>query len=294
MDEHDLLTAEQFEKHRARLRAVAYRMLGSLSEADDAVQDAWLRLSRTDADEIDNLGAWLTTVVARVSLNMLRSRATRREEPMDAHARADRRLGATAPTPSTRRSSPTPSGWRCSWCSRRSRRRSGWRSSSTTCSPCRSTRSRRSSTARPTPPASSPAGPGAGCAGARGPRRRPRPPAPRSSTPSSPRPATATSRPWSPCSIPTSSCAPTAGAGAPGRRRSEARTPSPARRRCSRASTSTSTPCLVNGAVGIVAFRDGRAVLGRRRHGRHGKIVEIDFLADPERLRQLDLTVLGD
>src|SRR3954464_9812735 len=82
MDDRDWL-AGQFEEHRARLRAVAYRMLGSLGEAEDAVQEAWLRLSRSDADEIENLGAWLTTVVARVSLNTLRSRATRREEPMD-------------------------------------------------------------------------------------------------------------------------------------------------------------------------------------------------------------------
>jgi RNA polymerase sigma-70 factor (ECF subfamily) len=74
---------DQFEQHRSRLRAVAYRMLGSLSEADDAVQETWLRLDRTDAREIENLGAWLTTVVARVSLNMLRSRSTRREEPLD-------------------------------------------------------------------------------------------------------------------------------------------------------------------------------------------------------------------
>src|SRR5919112_216237 len=71
--------AVQFEEQRPRLRAVAYRMLGSLSEADDAVQEAWLRLSRTDADEIDNLAAWLTTVTARVALNMLRAR---REEPL--------------------------------------------------------------------------------------------------------------------------------------------------------------------------------------------------------------------
>ena len=75
--------ADRFEEQRPRLRAVAYRMLGSLSEADDAVQEAWLRLSRSDADAIDNLGGWLTTVVARVSLNMLRSRAARREDPMD-------------------------------------------------------------------------------------------------------------------------------------------------------------------------------------------------------------------
>jgi RNA polymerase sigma factor (sigma-70 family) len=81
MNEREFL-AEQFEEHRSRLRGVAYRMLGSLSEADDAVQEAWLRLSRTDSDEIENLGGWLTTVVARVSLNMLRSRTGRREEPL--------------------------------------------------------------------------------------------------------------------------------------------------------------------------------------------------------------------
>jgi RNA polymerase sigma factor (sigma-70 family) len=81
VDERDWL-AERFEEHRPRLRAVAYRMLGSLSEADDAVQEAWLRLSRTDASAVENLGAWLTTVVARVSLNMLRSRKVGREEPL--------------------------------------------------------------------------------------------------------------------------------------------------------------------------------------------------------------------
>jgi len=84
MDEHDWL-AERFEENRGHLRAVAYRMLGSLSEADDAVQEAWLRLSRSDTRDIHNLGGWLTTVVARVSLNMLRSRASRREEPLDSH-----------------------------------------------------------------------------------------------------------------------------------------------------------------------------------------------------------------
>jgi RNA polymerase sigma factor (sigma-70 family) len=82
MHERDWL-AERFEEQRTRLRAVAYRMLGSLSEADDAVQETWVRLSRSDADEIENLGGWLTTVVGRVSLNMLRSRRARREEPID-------------------------------------------------------------------------------------------------------------------------------------------------------------------------------------------------------------------
>src|SRR5262245_53029234 len=82
MTEADFL-AERFEATRPHLRAVAYRMLGSLNEADDAVQEAWLRLSRSDADGIDNLVGWLTTVVARVSLDMLRSRRSRREESLD-------------------------------------------------------------------------------------------------------------------------------------------------------------------------------------------------------------------
>ena len=84
MDQQEWL-AQQFEECRPHLRAVAYRMLGSLSEADDAVQDAWLRLSRADTSEVENLTAWLTTVVARVALNMLRSRKTHGEQPLDAH-----------------------------------------------------------------------------------------------------------------------------------------------------------------------------------------------------------------
>jgi RNA polymerase sigma factor (sigma-70 family) len=77
--------AQRFESHRTHLRAVAYRMLGSLTEADDAVQEAWIRLSRTDTSDVENLRAWLTTVVGRVCLNMLRSRRTRREAPLDTH-----------------------------------------------------------------------------------------------------------------------------------------------------------------------------------------------------------------
>jgi RNA polymerase sigma-70 factor, ECF subfamily len=84
VDENQLL-AKQFEEHRVHLRAVAYRMLGSLSEADDAVQEAWLRLSRADAGGIENLGGWLTTVVGRVCLDMLRSRRSRREQPFGPH-----------------------------------------------------------------------------------------------------------------------------------------------------------------------------------------------------------------
>jgi RNA polymerase sigma factor (sigma-70 family) len=82
MDQQEWL-ARQFEDHRPHLRAVAYRMLGSLSEADDAVQDAWLRLSRADTREVENLRGWLTTIVGRVALNMLRARKTRREQPFD-------------------------------------------------------------------------------------------------------------------------------------------------------------------------------------------------------------------
>src|SRR5262245_5737838 len=84
MDEQDWL-AEQFEAHRTRLRTVAYRMLGSASEADDAVQDAWLRFSHTGANGVNNLGGWLTTLVARACLDLLRARASRQERPLDVH-----------------------------------------------------------------------------------------------------------------------------------------------------------------------------------------------------------------
>ncbi len=120
MDKRDDL-ADGFEANRSHLRAVAYRMLGSVNDADDAVQEAWLRLSRSDTATVENLGGWLTTVVARVSLDMLRSRKARREQPVGTHVpRADReprgrrrpRAGGTA--------APTPSASPCSSCSRRS------------------------------------------------------------------------------------------------------------------------------------------------------------------------------
>src|SRR6476661_6084515 len=84
MDERDDL-ADGFEAHRSHLRAVAYRMLGSVNEADDAVQEAWLRISRSDVSQVENLRGWLTTVVGRVALDMLRSRRSRREEPLGPH-----------------------------------------------------------------------------------------------------------------------------------------------------------------------------------------------------------------
>ena len=98
MNEHDYL-AERFEEHRTHLRAVAYRMLGSLSEVDDAVQEAWLRLNRADATGIDNLGGWLTTVVARVCLDMLRSRQSRREEPFTPDAPEPVAIGMRGSSP---------------------------------------------------------------------------------------------------------------------------------------------------------------------------------------------------
>ena len=98
MTERDYL-AERFEEHRTHLRAVAYRMLGSSSEVDDAVQEAWLRLSRADTTGIDNLGGWLTTVVARVCLDMLRSRKSRREEPFTPHAPEPVATGTSGSSP---------------------------------------------------------------------------------------------------------------------------------------------------------------------------------------------------
>src|SRR5262249_24053362 len=84
MDEREWL-AQRFEEHRIHLRAVAYRMLGSLAEADEAVQDAWLRVSRSGASGIENLGGWLTTIVARICLNALQARKVRAEEPTEVH-----------------------------------------------------------------------------------------------------------------------------------------------------------------------------------------------------------------
>ena len=91
------LLADEFEAHRSHLRAVAYRMLGSASEADDAVQESWLRLGRSDATGVENMGGWLTTVVARICLNMLQSRRSRREEPLGEQEPAPG--GVAAPDP---------------------------------------------------------------------------------------------------------------------------------------------------------------------------------------------------
>jgi DNA-directed RNA polymerase specialized sigma24 family protein len=142
MDEIDL--ADRFDRQRPRLRAVAYRILGSLTEADDGVQEAWLRLRRTDAEQIESLERWLTTVVARICLNMLRSRRTRDEQPLDGFLPEPIIDNPVAGTyQSTRRCWRTRSGSRSRSCWTRSVRLSGSRSCCTTCSRCRLAKSRR-------------------------------------------------------------------------------------------------------------------------------------------------------
>jgi DNA-directed RNA polymerase specialized sigma24 family protein len=116
MEESDYL-AQQFESHHDHLRAVAYRMLGSVSEADDALQESWLRVNRSDASEIENLGGWLTTIVSRVCLDILRSRKARREEPMGRTSPSRSSAARTRSTPSMRRCSQTRSASRSRWCS---------------------------------------------------------------------------------------------------------------------------------------------------------------------------------
>jgi DNA-directed RNA polymerase specialized sigma24 family protein len=111
--------ASLFEQHRPHLRAVAYRMPGSLTEADDAVQDTWLRLSRSGAEDVENLGGWLTTIVARVCLNMLRSRNHRREQPLAVHLPDPVVSRKGKPSPRSRRCWPTRSAWPCWSCSTR-------------------------------------------------------------------------------------------------------------------------------------------------------------------------------
>ena len=118
MGEQTWLT-DRFEEQRPRLRGVAYRMLGSLSEAEDAVQETWLRLTRVDPAAVENIGGWLTTVAARVCLDMLRARKSRREEPIDARVAATSVVRGEGLTPKAKRCSPIQLAWRCWWCSTR-------------------------------------------------------------------------------------------------------------------------------------------------------------------------------
>ncbi len=142
MDETEWL-AKRFEEHHPRLRALAHRMLGSLAEADDAVQDAWLRLSRSGDNQIDNLGGWLNTVVTRECLHLLRSRRSRREDFIGARL-PDRIIAIDddLDPEQERPCLPTRSAWPCSSCSTGSLRPSGWRSCYTMHFSCPSPRSR--------------------------------------------------------------------------------------------------------------------------------------------------------
>lgn len=160
MDESDWLI-ERFEASRPRLRAVAYRMLGSYTEADDAVQDAWLRLDRADSSGVENLAGWFTSIVARVCLDRLRWRRSRREDPVDAHPSEPMVGVADETTPSTKRSWPTPSVPRCWWCGTCWLPPNGSRSSFTTSSLFPSTKSPRSSNTARTRPDNSPVVPAA-------------------------------------------------------------------------------------------------------------------------------------
>src|SRR5919112_5221804 len=206
MDEREWL-AQRFQEHRPRMRALAYRMLGSTSEADDAVQEAWIRLSRSNAAQIDNLQAWLLSVVGRVALNMLRSRKTRGEQPLDAHLPdpiVDRAEGIDPEHEALLADSVglallvvletlTPA--------------EGSPTSSTTCSQSPTTRSAPFSTVRPRRRANSPAADAAASALRTRPPTTPTRPHTKekqSLKPSSPQRAMETSTHSSPCSIPTS------------------------------------------------------------------------------------------
>ena len=133
--------AGEFEAHRGRLRAVAYRMLGSLADAEDAVQETWLRLARADATEVPNLGGWLTTVLARLCLDVLRTRGTRREEPLDVHL-PDPVVEFGAPTPEDKALIADSIGLALLVVLTHSAQASGSRSCCMTCSPCRSSSAR--------------------------------------------------------------------------------------------------------------------------------------------------------
>ena len=261
MDDTEWL-AGNFETHRDHLRGVAYRMLGSLTEADDAVQETWLRLARSDTGEVQNLRAWLTTVVARVCLDMLRSRTARREDALDVHLPGpDRQRRRRAPTPRSRQFWPTRSGWRCSSSSTPSPPQSASPLCCTTSSPCRSRRSGPSWTAPPPRPSSWPAARGAGYAAPRPCRTPTSPGSARSSTPSLPRRGKATSTACSPCSIPTWCCAPTPAPGpfGPSRLVRGAQEVASQARRFARLARHA-RPVLVNGTPGLLVAPDGEPV----------------------------------
>jgi hypothetical protein len=296
MDEHNWL-ADQFEADRPYLRAVAYRMLGSLSEAEDAVQEGWLRLSRSDTSSVENLTGWLTTVVARVCLDMLRSRKSKHEESLEEHAEHTEQAPNTLPDrkdgndPNRNPCSPTQSVLLYSSCSKRLLPPNGSPSYCTTCSTSPSTRSLPSSTALPPPQDSLPAA-----------RRRIQG-APTSSNADLTRQREVVDaflaaarggnlRLSSPSSTPTPYSAPIPppclrahpgdpwrdGHSQPCHPRGRPRSPTRTRRWKRRRHRSPR----------------GRLLMVLRFTIAHGKIVEIEAVADPDRLSHLDLAILND
>ena len=296
MNEPDFLAA-QFEKNRSHLRAVAYRMLGSLSEADDAVQEAWLKLSRSDAGGIDNLGGWLTTVVARVCLDMLRSRNARREDSLEEHVDAPpstQQQDRARSIPNRRRCSPNPLASRCSSSSTRSIPPNASPLSSTISSPCPSKRSPPSSAVLPPRPVSSPAVHAAACRA----RTLLLPPtSPHSARLSmlfSPLCAPATSTRSSPCSIPMSSSPPTLSLN-PSRPCERSAGPRTGRRGAITAARGARAahPALIDGTLGLVIAPQGRLFRVLRFTLADEKIVAIEVIGNPDRLRQLQFAVLA-
>ena len=287
--------AQQFEKNRGHLRAVAYRMLGSLNQADFAVQ-TWLRLSHSDATAIENLGGWLTTVVARVCLDILRSHASRREETLEAQEFEPAAKRRRASDPSRKFCWPTRSVSRYSWCSTASRLPSASHLCCTTCSPCPSTKSPLSLAAPQLRRGSWQAGPAAVCREWTG---FPPPIFPnneKSSALSLPLCAPVISRASSPFSIRMLWSALTALPCLRARQQKSAvprlgpRARSPSRSLCVR----SAPPMLVDGAMGLVWAPGGRLSRVLRFTITRGKIVQVEIIGDPARLRDLDLAVIKE
>ena len=284
------LLARRFEEQRTHLRAVAYRMLGSLTEADDAVQEAWPRLSRADTDDVTNLAAWLTTVTGRICLDMLRSRTARREEPLDVRLPdpvisydddgdpEHEALTADAVglallvvletlTPAERLAFVLHDLFGVPF---------------TEIGPIVGR--------TPMRPRCWPAGPGAGSARARSSPTPTRDANGRSSRPSWPPPGPGTSARWSSCWTQNVVLRADMGAAAPaGLTPLVVGAAAVAGRALLFSQPGGSTEhALVNGAAGVVTRRNGRMVAVLGFTITHGKIVAIDVLADPERLSRLD------
>ena len=286
------MSPEPFEEHRtASARGRLPNARARQTEADDAVQEAWLRMERTDISDVRNLRGWLTTVVARICLDMLRARSARGEQPLDETAAAC--TGSPIRSiPNRRRCLPIRSAWRCLSCCRPCHPPSGWPSCCTTCSTCRSPKSPPLSAGRRTPPPSSPHGRAVVCA------VKPLTPQRIScasdglSTRSSPRRATATSTHCLRCSIMTLCCAPMRpprvlqttirGAQSGGRQRPDVLS----QRAIRRAGT-----CRRRGRHRRRTRRQAGIGAALRRQST-SKISEIAIDADPERLSRFNLAVL--